>query len=116
MASRVMAFRCRSETMPFDYRMGRVSKGEGHAVSAAGREKTESVSGTEASRTMEQAIAIAPRRRLRVEAHRSHLDRAEAHRRDALGETDRLVEVLGVDQVIADQVLLGLGEGTIGDQ
>src|SRR5436305_13402983 len=32
MSSRVMALGCRSETMPFDYRMARTLKGEGHAV------------------------------------------------------------------------------------
>src|SRR5256885_13303515 len=32
MSSRVMALGCRSETMPFDYRMARTLEGEGHAV------------------------------------------------------------------------------------
>src|SRR5258706_4220405 len=45
---------------------------------------------------------------------RPHLDRADAPRRDARGDLDRLVQVLRLDEVEADEDLLGLGERPVG--
>src|SRR5688572_3420240 len=46
--------------------------------------------------------------------HRPHLDRAEPRRRNARRDLDRLVQVLGLDEVVAAQLLLRLGERAIG--
>src|SRR5689334_16771048 len=49
-------------------------------------------------------------------AHRPYLDAADARGRDPGGEVDRLVQVAGVDQVEARELLLGLGERTVGER
>src|SRR6266545_2893906 len=48
--------------------------------------------------------------------HRADLDRAVARPRDPGRDLDRLVEVLAVDQVVAAELLLGLGEGPVGGE
>src|SRR5271169_5645283 len=45
-----------------------------------------------------------------------YFDRAHAHGWDADGEADGLVQIFGFDQIVAAELLLGLREGTIGDQ
>src|SRR5712671_3271338 len=45
---------------------------------------------------------------------RTHFDRARARGRDAGGELDRLVEILGLDEVEAAQLLARLREGAVG--
>src|SRR3954466_15493249 len=47
---------------------------------------------------------------------RPDLDRAPAHPRDAGGDVDRLVEIRGVDQVVATELFSCLGERTVGYQ
>src|SRR5256885_1384865 len=45
---------------------------------------------------------------------RPHLDAAGARRRDPAGDLQRLVQVLGLDQVEPAELLLGLGERAVG--
>src|SRR5882672_9732460 len=42
------------------------------------------------------------------------LDGAVTRVRDARGDADRFVEVLGLDEVVPAELLLGLGEGPVG--
>src|SRR4029079_1335809 len=46
--------------------------------------------------------------------HRADLDRAELRTRDPLGELGRFIEILGLDQVEAAELLAGLGERAVG--
>jgi hypothetical protein len=43
-------------------------------------------------------------------------DRAPAHRGNARGQSQRFVHIFGFYQIVAAELLLGLGERTIGDQ
>src|SRR5438132_14109625 len=47
---------------------------------------------------------------------RADFDGALGRGRNALGDADRLVEVLGVDDIEAAELLAGLGEGAVGDE
>src|SRR6188768_2178968 len=51
---------------------------------------------------------------VRTLAERSDLDRAACGRRAARRPFDRVVEVRRVDQVVASELLLGLGERPVG--
>src|SRR2546423_9137506 len=47
---------------------------------------------------------------------RPYLDRPVVRRGEALGPAHRVVERVGLDQVVAAELLLRLGEGTVGDE
>ena len=44
----------------------------------------------------------------------THFDRSGARRGNALGEADGFIEILGVDEVVAAEVLAGFGERAVG--
>src|SRR5256714_4574128 len=53
---------------------------------------------------------------LRKGHDRTHFDGAEARARDLRGDGDGLVQIGRLDQVVAAQLLLRLGEGAVGSQ
>src|SRR5690606_24080754 len=59
---------------------------------------------------------VAPRYGLADRPDRPHFDAADTRWRDPRREMDRLVEVCGLDHVEAGKLLLGLGEGAVGDR
>src|SRR5438093_1249942 len=100
------------------------------AIVAAGTRKARAISSTESPQSVFSVRATwasgagAPRGRrsrdrsvrLRGRHDRPHLDRARAGGRNAGGERDGLVEVLGLNHVEAPELFAGLGEGTVGRQ
>src|SRR4051812_44640352 len=51
-----------------------------------------------------------------VHPDRSHLDRADARAGDPRGNRNCLIEILGLNQIVASELLAGFGKGTVGRQ
>src|SRR5262245_27014099 len=69
-----------------------------------------------ADRLLTRAVLLGFLRKSRDLHHRTDFDRAQARARDLFRDAYRLVEVLGVDQEIAAEMLARLGERAVGHE
>src|SRR5512132_1932691 len=87
----------------------RISEAVARPDSCRNRRSTSSGEASLGSRFLDQVPGFVE------DHHRADLDRPELGARDLRRPFDRLVEVLAVEHVEAAQLLLGLGEGPVGD-